>query len=153
MTFLDAVHPVGADDLPRIVDVWEASVRAEHAVVSEAYIEFFKPIVRDELVRLVELSAVRGRDGAIVGFVGVADERIEALFVHPAWRRMGVGRRLVDHAVMARGATSIDLDEQNVGALAFFLRLGFAVVGRTDIAGVGKAFPRVQLQYQAAASC
>jgi putative acetyltransferase len=148
MTFLDAVHPVGADDLPRIVDVWEASVRAEHDVVSEAYIEFFKPIVRDELVRLVELSAVRARDGAIVGFVGVADERIEALFVHPAWRRMGVGRRLVDHAVSARGATSVDLDEQNITAIAFFRRVGFVVVGRSNIDGVGKRFPRVRLQHR-----
>jgi putative acetyltransferase len=147
MTFLDAVHPVDADELPRVVDVWEASVRAEHDVVSEAYIEFFKPIVRDELVRLVDLAAVRTRDGAIVGFVGVADERIEALFVHPGWRRMGVGRRLVDYAVTARGATSIDLDEQNVAAVEFFRRVGFVVVGRSDIAGVGKTFPRVQLQH------
>jgi putative acetyltransferase len=150
MTFLDAVHPVSTDDLPRIVDVWEASVRAEHDVVSEAYIEFFKPIVRDELVRLVELAAVRADDGAIVGFVAIADSRIEALFVHPGWRRMGIGRRLTQYAVTSRAATSVDLDEQNVAGIAFFRSVGFAIVGRSDIAGVGKAFPRVHLQYRPA---
>lgn len=150
MTFLDAVHPVNADDLPRIVDVWEASIRAEGDVVPEAYIEFFKPIVRDELVRLVELAAVRSGDGAIVGFVAVADRRIEALFVHPAWRRRGIGRRLAEYAVTARAATSVDLDEQNAGGVAFFRSVGFAIVGRSDIAGVGKAFPRVHLQYRPA---
>ena len=151
MTFQDTIHPVGADDLPRVVDVWEASVRAEHDFVSEAYIQFFKPLVRDELLRLVELASVRATDGEIVGFVGVADARIEALFVHPAWRRRGIGRMLVTYAVAARGATSVDLDEQNASAVRFFGRLGFTIVGRSDIDGVGKAFPRVHMRLGAPA--
>jgi putative acetyltransferase len=151
MTFQDAIHPVGADDLPRVADVWEASVRAEHDFVSEAYIQFFKPLVRDELLRLVELASVRASDGDIVGFVGVADARIEALFVHPAWRRRGIGRRLVTHAVAARGATSVVLDEQNAAAVTFFRCLGFDVVGRSDIDGLGKAFPRVHMRLSASA--
>lgn len=150
MTFQDTIHPVTADDLPRVVDVWEASVRAEHDFVSEAYIQFFKPLVRDELLRLVELASVRATGGDVVGFVGMADGKIEALFVHPAWRRMGIGRRLVAYAVTARGAMSVDLDEQNASAVAFFSRLGFAVVGRSDVDGVGKAFPRVHMQLGAA---
>jgi putative acetyltransferase len=146
MTFERVVQRVDADDLPQVVDVWEASVRAEHDLVSEAYIQFFKPLVRDELLRLVDLASVRAAGGEIVGFVGVADAKIEALFVHPAWRRRGIGCLLVTHAVAARGATSVDLDEQNVAAISFFSRLGFAVVARSDVDGVGKAFPRVHMQ-------
>ena len=151
MTFQAAIHPVGADDLPRVVDVWEASVRAEHDFVSEAYIQFFKPLVRDELLRLVELASVRSSDGDIVGFVGVADQRIEALFVHPALRRRGIGRLLVAYAVASRGATMVDLDEQNESAVSFFSSLGFAIVGRSNIDGVGKAFTRVHMRAAAAA--
>lgn len=149
MTYLDTIHPVDAGDLPRIVDIWEASVRTEHRRVSEAYIQFFKPLVRDELLRLVELASVRADAGEIVGFVGVAEGKIEALFVHPAWRRRGIGRRLASYAVSARHATAVDLDEQDVGAVTFFSRLGFVVVGRSDVDGVGKVFRRVHMQLRA----
>ena len=43
------VSSVSPEDFPRIVDVWEASVRATHHFVSEADIQFFKPLVRDGL--------------------------------------------------------------------------------------------------------
>jgi putative acetyltransferase len=146
MIFQEVIHPVGVGDLPRIVDVWEASVRAEREPASEAYLQFFKPLVRDELLRLVDLASVRDRDGRIVGFIGVAEGKIEALFVHPAWRRRGIGRRLVTYAVGARGASTVDLDERNEAAVSFFRRLGFEIVARSDVDGVGKAFPRVHMR-------
>jgi putative acetyltransferase len=145
MTFLDIIHPVRADDLPRVVDVWEASVRSSHGFVSEAYIQFFKPLARDTLLRLVELSSVRDATGQVVGFVGVADGKIEALFVHPEWRRRGIGRRLATFAV-SRGATSVDVDEHNHVGLSFFRTLGFDVAARSDVDAMGKAFPVLHLQ-------
>jgi putative acetyltransferase len=145
MSYLDIIHPVRADDLPRVVDVWEASVRAAHGFVSDAYIQFFKPLARDELLRLVELASVRNAKGEIVGFVGVADGKIEALFVHPDWRRSGIGRRLATYAV-SRGAMAVDIDEQNESALRFFRMLGFRVAARSAVNGLGKAFPVLHLR-------
>jgi putative acetyltransferase len=145
MTFLEIIHPVRSDDLPRVVDVWEASVRASHGFVSDAYIRFFKPLARDELLRLVELASVRDDKGQVVGFVGVADGKIEALFVHPAWRRCGVGRRLATYAV-SRGATTVDIDEQNEIGVSFFLGLGFEIVARSDVHAMGKSFPVLHLR-------
>ena len=43
------VSPVEPGDFQRVVDVWEASVRATHPFVAEADIQFFKPLVRDGL--------------------------------------------------------------------------------------------------------
>jgi putative acetyltransferase len=145
MRFLEVIHPVRSEDLPRILDVWEASVRAAPGVVSEAYIQFFKPLARDELLRLVDLASIRDDSGEIVGFVGVADEKIEALFVHPAQRRSGVGRRLANYAV-SRGATSVDVDEQNEAAVRFFRVLGFEIAARSDVDAMGKAFPVLHMR-------
>jgi putative acetyltransferase len=39
------VFPVHAADFPHVVDVWEASVRATHHFLTEADIQFFKPLV------------------------------------------------------------------------------------------------------------
>jgi putative acetyltransferase len=145
MSVLEVVHPVRADDLPGVVDVWEASIRASHGCVSEAYIRFFKPLARDELLRLVDLGSVRDARGTIVGFVGLADAKIEALFVHPVSRRRGIGRRLATYAV-SRGAASVDIDEQNDVGVAFFRRLGFEIVARSDVDAMGKAFPVLHLR-------
>ena len=43
------VSPVHPEDFPRVVDVWEASVRATHHFVTAADIQFFKPLVREGL--------------------------------------------------------------------------------------------------------
>jgi len=145
MRFVDVIHPVRPEDLPRILDVWEASVRAAPGLVSEAYIQFFKPLARDELLRLVDLASIRDDNGEIVGFVGVADEKIEALFVHPARRRSGVGRRLANYAV-SRGATAVDVDEQNEAAVRFFSGLGFEIAARSAVDAMGKAFPVLHMR-------
>lgn len=145
MSVLEVIHPVRLDDLPGVVDVWEASIRAAHACVSEAYIRFFMPLARDELLRLVDLGSVRDAKGTIVGFVGLADGKIEALFVHPAWRRRGVGRRLATYAV-SRGATTVDVDEQNDVGVSLFRGLGFEIAARSDVDAMGKAFPMLHLR-------
>lgn len=147
MSVLDVIHPVRFDDLPGVVDVWEASIRASHECVSDDYIRFFKPLERDELLRLVDLGSVRDAGGTVVGFVGLADGKIEALFVHPAWRRCGIGRRLATYAV-SRGARSVDVDEQNQAGFNFFRALGFEIAARSQVDALGKAFPVLHLRWR-----
>lgn len=103
------------------VPVWEASVRATHHFLSEPDIQFFKPLVRDGLQGLAHLFCLRDMPGDLVGFVGVADGKMEALFVHPSWHRAGIGRRLAGHAMVKLGATAIDVNEQNEQAVVFYL--------------------------------
>ena len=43
------IDVVRLDDMPRLAEVWEASVRATHDFLDEADIDQFRPIVRDEL--------------------------------------------------------------------------------------------------------
>lgn len=141
MSVRQAIHRVELGDFPTLIEVWEASVRETHKSVSDSYIQFFKPLARDELLHLVELACVRNDDGAAVGFVGAADGKIEALFVHPAWRGRGYGRRLVEHATSALGAVCVDVDEQNQTLVSFYRHMGFAVEARSALDGLGKPFP------------
>lgn len=143
----DGIHRATSDDLPRIVDVWERAVRATHHFLTEEDIEFFKPLVWQELADL-HLDCVRDSKGAVAGFLAVVDDRIEALFVDPAWHRAGVGRRLVTYAVEDRAATRVDVNEQNEQAVAFYCRMGFRVVDRSKLDQSGKPFPLLHLQYR-----
>ncbi len=144
MRLQEGIQPVRSEDFPRVVDVWEESVRATHHFITEADIQFFKPLVRGAL-HMVELACVRDTSGEIAGFIGVAQGKIGMLFVHPDWRGMGIGRRLLQHAVDTLGATTVDVNEQNEQALGFYLRMGFEVEGRSELDVAGKPFPLLHL--------
>ena len=84
------------EDFPRVVNVWEASVRATHHFVTEADIQFFKPLVREGLPHVAELACVRDGEGEVIGFIGIVDAKVEMLFIHPALARPGDRAPLAD---------------------------------------------------------
>ena len=140
------ITAIEREDFPRVVEVWEASVRATHHFLTEADIQSLKPLVGDELARLAVLMGVRDGAGQVVGFVGVEGEKVEALFIHPAWRGQGIGRRLLTYAVEMVGATEVDVNEQNEQAVGFYSRMGFEIAGRSDVDDMGRPFPLLHLR-------
>jgi putative acetyltransferase len=146
MEVQEGVYPVSSEDFPRVVEVWEASVRATHLFLAEADIQFFKPLVRDALPHVTKLACMRNEKGQAVGFVGVVEDKVEMLFIHPMWRGQGVGRRLLVYAVKVLGATKVDVNEQNEQAVGFYLRMGFEVVGRSKLDSSCKPFPLLHMR-------
>lgn len=145
----DEITAVESDDIPRAVEVWEASVRATHHFLTEDDIQFFKPLVWEELRQLETLKCVRDGEGQVTGFIGVEGASIEALFIHPAWRGQGIGRRLLTYAVERLGTTELDVNEQNDQAVGFYRHMGFEVAGRSEEDGLGKPFPLLHMRMQA----
>ena len=146
----EGVSPVGPDDFTRVVEVWEASVRATHTFATEADIEVIRPLVRDSLPDVPHLLCVRDSAGQVAGFIGVEDGKVEMLFIHPAWRGQGIGRRLLSYAVTTLGATELDVNEQNPQAIGFYLRMGFEVVGRSAVDSIGKPYPLLHMRVRRA---
>jgi putative acetyltransferase len=142
----DDIVAIESTDLSRLVEVWEASVRATHHFLTASDIAYLKPFVRDGLAQLEVLAGVRDGDGQIVGFVGVEGAKVEALFLHPLWRGRGLGRRLLTYAVEALGATELDVNEQNDQAVGFYRRMGFMVVARSAVDGMGLPFPLLRMR-------
>ena len=140
------ISPVGEADRSRLVEVWEASVRATHHFLGEADIQAFRPLVRDGLLGNLELACVRDVQGRLVGFVGVSASKIEALFVDPGLRGGGIGRRLLEHALHEMGGRSLDVNERNDQAVGFYLRMGFEVRGRSERDSMGKPFPLLHMR-------
>jgi putative acetyltransferase len=146
MQLQSAISPVHPDDFPRVVQVWEASVRATHHFVSEADIEIFRPLLRDGLPQIAQLACVRDGDDQVAGYVAVAHGKVDALFIHPAAQRQGAGKRLLDYAVTTFGATGLDVNEQNVQAVGFYRHMGFEIAGRSELDGTGKPYPLPHLR-------
>ena len=143
-----AIDALRAEDIPRAVEVWEASVRATHHFVAEADIQIFRPMVQSGL-GVLNTVCVRDSEGAVAGFIAVADGKVEMLFIHPDWRGQGFGRALLTYAVESLGATALDVNEQNPQAVGFYLRMGFEVEGRSELDGTGKPYPLLHMRLAA----
>jgi len=139
------ITPVAADEYPALTTLWEASVRATHDFLPEAHIERLRPLIRNDYLAAVELRAARDHDGALLGFAGVHEGKLEMLFIDPARRGTGVGKALLAHAITELGVREVDVNEQNPQAVGFYLHQGFQVVGRSALDGQGEPFPLLHL--------
>jgi putative acetyltransferase len=136
-----------------LLAIWERSVRATHTFLTEADIAFYRPLTGDILAGdTLELWVLTNEADVPIGFLSLAGDVIEALFLEPAHRRQGGGRRLIAHAQALRsgGALTVDVNEQNVAARAFYEALGFEVVGRSSLDPAGRPHPLLHLRRGAA---
>ena len=133
---------VSRDDalVGRLVELWEASVRATHDFLSEEDIRGIRTYVPDALRSIADLRIVRDAEGVPVAFMGCDGRRLEMLFVGPACRGAGVGTALVREA-FAAGVTEVVVNEQNPSARGFYEHVGFAVCGRSERDEQGGPFP------------
>ncbi len=138
------IYPVTKYDYPRLLNVWESAVKNTHDFLKAEDFEFYKsqiPLYFDHL----SLYAYKKNED-IKGFIGVADSKIEMLFVDNSSRGMGIGKKLLIFAVNELKADKIDVNEQNKQAVGFYTHLGFTVVGRSDLDGEGKNYPLLHLE-------
>ena len=138
---------VKEEDYGEVTDLWEASVRATHHFLSEADIRFFRPLVRHEYLRAVALCCIRDEAGEILGFAGVAGNRLEMLFIQPGLRGKGIGKSLLQYVIREKGVQYVDVNEQNPEAVGFYLHEGFQITGRSETDGMGKPFPLLHMQF------
>lgn len=128
-------------DQERLFEVWEASVRATHAFLSEEDILTLSPAVRAELARPIPIHCTRDAEGRVSAFMVVEGDSLEGLFVAPAHRGAGVGRALLEHAIGALDARRVIVNEANPQAIGFYERMGFRVTSRSPMDGQGRPFP------------
>ena len=94
-----AISPDESEKLKNeLVEVWEASVRSTHRFLTEKDIRFFKPLIRNKYIPVVELYTIRNGQNRIAAFMGLSDELIEMLFVHPEEQGKGYGKLLICHS-------------------------------------------------------
>ena len=131
------------NDYPALCDIWERSVRATHDLLTEESVQEIKASLIPDYFPAVSLYAALD-DGTMTGFIGLSGDRIEMLFVDSGCRSRGYGSLLIDFA-RSRGASKVDVNEQNPQALEFYLARGFRVISRDDTDGDGRPYPVLHL--------
>lgn len=141
-----AIRPAIPSDFPALTALWEASVRATHTFLAESDVQELKPQVLNVWLPAVQVTVFSSHDETILGFSGVVEDKLEMLFIAPTARGEGIGKALLQHAVVAMGVELVDVNEQNEQAVGFYKRMGFEVIGRSPLDGQGKPFPLLHMK-------
>jgi putative acetyltransferase len=78
--------------------------------------------------------------------MGISNDKIEMLFIHPKEMRKGIGKFLLDYAINELNIKKVDVNEQNEDALKFYHKCGFVVYERTTKDNEGKNYPILKMQ-------
>lgn len=135
-----------ASEYPRLIELWESSVRATHHFLKEEDFLYYKTQLGTQYLYLVQLSCLRDGTGKILGFSGVAGDSLEMLFIAAGERGKGIGKQLLHHAIHELGVQKVDVNEDNEQALGFYRGQGFGVVSRSDLDGAGKPYPILHME-------
>lgn len=112
--------------------LWNRSVRVTHNFLSEKDFKNLEPYVRQALAE-VPVLAVAETEDRVAGFIGLSEDKIEMLFIDPAFIGKGIGRKLVDWAINEKGIRLIDVNEQNTYAVSVYTHWGFKTYDRSEI--------------------
>lgn len=140
---IDNIH---RDEYKEVVEVWEASVRATHHFLKEEDIAYFKPLILNTYLDAVDLRSFRDENNTIIGFLGVADQNLEMLFIHPEYRGKRIGKTLLEYAISNLNVTKVDVNEQNEQAVGFYKHCGFETIGRSELDASGKPYPILHME-------
>ena len=136
-----SLRPSEAADAETLLQIWRDAVDRTHDFLSPEDRAAIDPLVAEYVGTSPLLVALV--DGTTAAFMGVTGRNIDSLFIDPRRHRMGIGRHLVDQ--VARPAT-VEVNEQNAGAVAFYRQLGFEVTGRTELDGDGRPYPLLYMR-------
>ena len=143
---MNEIDTIAKAEYHEIVELWEASVKATHHFLKEEDIAYFKPLILNAYLDAVELRCIRNEETEIIGFLGVADQNLEMLFIHPDFRGKKIGQTLLHYSIDQLGVTKVDVNEQNEQAVGFYKHFGFEVIARSELDASGKPYPTLHME-------
>ncbi len=132
--------------IDKLVALWERSVRATHLFLSDAEILQIKAYVPQALSEIPVLIVAYDDDGEPLAFMGIAEKKLEMLFVDDAKRGQGIGKKLVELAFAQYAVNEVTVNEQNPQAQKFYERMGFTTYKRSELDEQGQPYPLLYMR-------
>ena len=105
--------------LQPIVQLWEENVKVTHTFLTEEEIQNIKQYVPQAVEHVQHLCIALSKQGKLLGFIGVADQRLEMLFIQVNARGQGIGKQLLRYAIKNFAVKEVTVNEQNHRQLVF----------------------------------
>ena len=129
----------------QILRVWEQSVLATHDFLTPVDFKEIKELVQTINFDHFQVYCLT-KDDLAIGFIGVADKKIEMLFLDPEYFGQGLGKMLTNFAISELAADKVDVNEQNIKAVNFYKKSGFEIVERTEKDDQGRNYPLLRMK-------
>lgn len=133
------IRKIEPKDYQDLIPIWESAVLNTHDFLKKEDFEFYK----EQIPLYFEHVDLFGfeENGKLVGFMGIANENLEMLFIHNDVRGKGIGKKLLKFGIVNCKVTKVDVNEQNSQAVGFYEYMGFRVLNRSALDGQGKEYP------------
>jgi putative acetyltransferase len=129
----------------QLLYVWEQSVIATHSFLNPEDFESIKlEVAQIDFNQFRVYCLLQGAQ--VLGFIGVAEQKIEMLFMDPAYIGQGLGYRLLRFAINQLHAIAVDVNEQNLPAVLFYQKAGFETYERTELDDQGRHYPLLRMR-------
>lgn len=132
--------------LQPIVQLWEANVKVTHTFLTKEEIQNIKQYVPQAVAHVPHLCIALSEKGELLGFIGVANQRLEMLFIQVNARGQGIGKQLLRYAIKNFDVNELTVNEQNPQAIGFYEHLGFVTYKRTDLDEEGQPYPLLYMK-------
>lgn len=130
----------------KLTIIWQKSVEATHLFLSPQDIKDILPQVVIGLKQIPILLVSFTDDDEPIGFSGIADDKLEMLFLSPDYFQQGIGYKMISTAIQDYQIKYVDVNEQNLKALKFYLRQGFTIFKRSPVDSDNRPFPILHLK-------
>lgn len=130
----------------QLLAVWESSVRATHLFLSEEEIQMIKEYVPQALRDVPCLVLIENEKQVPVGFMGIANQHLEMLFIAQEQRGKGFGKALLQYGMDQYAIHDLAVNEQNPLAKVFYEKMGFEVYKRTECDEQGGPYPLLYMK-------
>lgn len=132
------------------MQVWRSSVLATHDFLSPQDFEQIAIQVSNDYLPSASLLLAVDSDDVPLGFLGMNHAHIDSLFIAAEHRGKGIGKALMQQAQASAQALnaqylSVDVNEQNPHATAFYQRQGFTQQNRSALDGDGRPYPLLHM--------
>jgi putative acetyltransferase len=130
----------------KLTIIWQKSVEATHLFLSPQDIKDILPQVVIGLKQIPILLVSFTNDDEPIGFAGIADDKLEMLFLSPDYFQQGIGYKMISTAIQDYQIKYVDVNKQNPKALKFYLRQGFTIFKRSPVDSDNRPFPILHLK-------
>lgn len=134
-------------DLDRLFDIWHAAVVATHDFLSDEQRSEIAQVVQTQYLPNADFLVYDDASGVPQGFMGCTDANIDALFVDPKAHGTGIGTLFIDHMKARHDVLTVQVNEQQPQAHAFYRKCGFRDVRRDPTDDAGRPFPIIHLEW------
>ena len=132
--------------LESLLNIWKDSVRATHLFLSDAEVNQIKKYVPQALRGVEHLIIAENESNKVIAFMGTENSRLEMLFLSPKERSKGIGKQLIQYAILNYGIRKVTVNEQNPQAVGFYMHLGFETYKRTECDEEGNPYPLLYMK-------